>query len=89
MAEITKDMVNNLNAALTEKGCGFEYVYVDSENENLIKCIKRTVIDKTGFVESSVINCTKSFYEWLDAWFRDNYNIELDYNNTGNICWPK
>lgn len=86
--KITKEMVNALNANLTAFGCGFEY-YIEDDIVD-VPCIRRRVKDPTNkFVDSDIINCTKEFYEWLDNFFKTNYDIELSYNNTGNICWAK
>lgn len=81
---ITEEMVTNLNKALIERGCGFEYTF-----NGIPGCIQRNVIDKSGFVHSAIVNCTKTFYEWFENWFKEKYNIELIYNNTGEICWAK
>lgn len=87
MAIINETIVRKLNEELKQKGCGFEYSLMDNDSPS--PAIRRVVVDKVGFVTSSVINCTKTFYEWLDKWFIDNYGIELTYNNTGEICWSK
>lgn len=84
---ITEVMVKNLNEELVKKGCGFEYILAD--NGSYSPTIRRVVVDRNGFVDSSIINCTKVFYEWFENWFKEKYNIELIYNNTGEICWAK
>ena len=82
---ITEEIVNALNKELVKKGCGFEYILAD--NGSYSPTIRRVVVDRNGFVDSCIINCTKAFYEWFENWFKNNYNIELTYNNTGEICW--
>jgi hypothetical protein len=87
MAKITSAIVKKLNAELKSMDVGFEYYLFDEDTYS--PSIRRRVKDDRGFVHSSIINCTDTFYKWLDKWFKDNYNIELCYNNTGEICWGR
>ena len=85
MAKITREMAEHLNKILKEMGVGFGYVYED-ETTNA-PTIRIVVADNMGWVTSSIVNCTDNYYVWLNDWFKDNYDITLCYNNTGNIIW--
>ena len=85
MSKISKGMVEHLNRVLKENEVGFRYIY---ENETTFAPTMRIIVDdKRGWVDCSTINCTHEYYEWLEQWFKTNYNITLTYNNTGNIIW--
>ena len=89
MPELTHDIVHHLNEELKKKGCHFAYrlysfIYPDGTNG---LSIRRNIRDTSEFIVDAVISCDKTFYVWLDKFFKDNYNIILDYNEDGNECW--
>ena len=89
MNKITHEMVIRLNDELKKKGCYFHYtlytfIYPDGTNG---LSIRRNINDHSEFFVDAVISCDKVFYEWLDKFFKDNYNIILDYSEDGNECW--
>lgn len=88
MAKITKGMVEHLNDTLKEFGVGFMYKMSGENSRSPVITI--TVVDPVGFlhpVYTSIINCSDTYYEWLDKWFLNNYGITLTYNNTRSCCW--
>ena len=84
MAKLTKELIEQLNVVLKDFGVGFEYKFTD---EPIAPKARIEVIDNKGFVESSIINCTEPYFNWLEKWFKENYDIEITYNNTRTIIW--
>lgn len=80
-------MVNHLNLVLKENRVGFKYVY--EKEDTYAPTIRIDVIDNAGWVSSTIINCTDAYYNWLENWFKENYDIEICYNNTRSIIWSK
>lgn len=87
MAKISRGMVNHLNMVLRENGVGFKYVY--ENKDTYAPTIRIDVVDNAGWVSSTIINCTDEYYTWLENWFKENYDIEICYNNTRSIIWSK
>lgn len=88
MAKITQEMTDKLNAKLEACGVGFRYVFGDEETR--APKITITVADPVGFLHPEygcVVNLSDEFYDWLDNWFKTNYDITLDYNHTRNTAW--
>jgi hypothetical protein len=83
--KINSDIVSHLNQELRSAGVGFYYTMADLGSNN--PTIRIEVIDNAGFVDSSIVNCTNDYYNWLDKWFMDNYKIKICYNNTRSIIW--
>ena len=84
MAKLTKGIIEHLNIVLKGFRVGFKYKFT---NEPIAPKARIEVIDAKGFVESSIINCTDVYFEWLEKWFKENYDIEITYNNTKTIIW--
>lgn len=82
MKRITKGMVSHLNYMLKDQGAGFRYIYIDGS-------MHITINDASLWVESCIVNCTNDYFVYLETWFRDNYDIALDYNNDRSIIWAK
>lgn len=88
MAKITQKMVDELNKKLETCGVGFRYMLGDEETR--APKITVTVLDPVGFTHPQfgcVINLSDEFYDWLNNWFKTQYDITLDYNNTKSIAW--
>ena len=85
MAKFTKGIISHLNRTLKDLGVGFYYELSDIDTYAPRAQIK--VIDPCEFVDNSIVNCTDTYYKWLEDWFRHNYDIEISYNNTRNIIW--
>lgn len=83
--KITKEMVMELNNELTNKGCPFRYEYDDGYTGNPHMKI---ALPSMSCVSSFIINPTKEFFDWLEAWFKVK-EIELSCNNDGSIIWSK
>lgn len=81
---ITKEMTKELNAILANMGCIFNFEYRDGTLGNSEIEI-RPVNGK--FIQRSIINPTKEFYEFLENYFKSKGIEELSYNNTGSIIW--
>lgn len=85
MAKLTIGMIKHLNKVLKDDGVGFKYKFT---NESIAPKARIEVEDgHSGFVNSSIINCTDIYFNWLEKWFKDNYNIKIIYNNTKTIIW--
>lgn len=82
--KITVEMVREFNRALSSLGCSFCLEYDDRTNNPECTIIPVSML----FVDSSIINCTKEFYQLLEGFFTKK-GIELSYNNTANIFWSK
>lgn len=41
------------------------------------------------FIDSSIVNLNDTFFDTLKRFFKTYYNIELSFNNTGNIFWVR
>ena len=82
---ITQNMLDNLNQALKNENAPFIYEWSDISG-----CIMRT-LPKHKFIGNftPIISVTEEFYQWIDTWFKETYDIELSYNNDGSICWAK
>lgn len=91
MPKLTHDMVHHLNEELKKKGCHFHYLLYTFKypDGTFGLSIRRTITDHSEFFVDAVISCDKTFYEWLDKFFKDNYNIILDYSENGNECWVR
>lgn len=86
--KITQEILDDLNDTLFRIGCNFKYKWInDYSKDGKVPTIVRTLEDNNGFVDSVIINCTPSFYKWLDKFFKERYGITLHYNNTRSICW--
>ena len=88
MAKITQKITDELNRSLKDMGVGFCYVFGDEETK--APKISITVVDPIGFLHPEygcVINLSDKFYNWLENWFKTNYDITLHYNNTKSTAW--
>lgn len=85
MAKLSKGMIDHLNKVITSKGVGFHYRL--SNTETYAPKATITVNDNMGWVVNNIINCTDDYYNWLKDWFKNNYNVEIMFNNTGSIFW--
>jgi hypothetical protein len=85
MSKLSKGMIDHLNEVITTKNVGFHYELSDTETY----APKATIVvnDNMGWVVNSIINCTDDYYEWLRLWFKNNYDVEIVFNNTGSIFW--
>lgn len=88
MKKITKEMVMKLNNELSVMGCPFRYVYEETPDVISIPRMKIT-LSSMNCVSSCIINVEKEFLDWLELWFKTNYDIELTCNNTGSTLWSK
>ena len=80
---IDVDKVIMLNHALAFKNVPFIYEYIGDG------CMRRT-LPKHGFLSEPfecTIPCSDAFYNWLNKWFKEQFDIKLCYNNDGSICW--
>jgi hypothetical protein len=80
---IDVDKVIMLNYTLAAKNFPFIYQYIGNG------CMRRTFL-KPEFLSES-IECTipynNAFYIWLNNWFKEQFDIELCYNDDRSICW--
>lgn len=83
--KITETIVNEVNGALENMNSGIRFIFNESIYAPMMKL---TIADRNEFIDNStIVNPTDKFYEWLDAYMMIHYGITLDYNNTRNICW--
>ena len=83
--KITSDVLKSLNDELRRLGCHFQYELI--ETVTYVPAIRKVIMDESGFVDSSIINCTDRFYKWLENFFIEKWGIKIIYNNTREICW--
>lgn len=85
---ITKEMVNKLNR---------EFI---NEHESIIRfefkddCSLPVVYIKLRYDpfitdETYILNPNNKFYETIESFFKDTYDIEITYNNVGSCFWNK
>jgi len=88
MAKLNKTIINDLNRDLALMGCGWHYELSD---ENTYAPSARRMVNEGSkdFIVSSIINVTSTYINWLVAWMKVNYNIDITFNNTGEIFWSK
>ena len=84
MNDITFDMVQDINQKLSDLHEGFHFRLDHLMNKH---CMQLCVNDTAQFVASAIINCTDRFYDWVNAYFAENYQLELQWNNTHSTCW--
>ena len=87
MAKITREMVDRLNDELKNKGVGFMYIYKDEDT--VAPTMKSVIVDNNlnWILPDTGVYCKNTYYNWLENWFKTNYDITLDYNNTKNYIW--
>ena len=84
MAKLSKGMIDHINKIIKDNAAGFYYEY---REDSLTPTANIRVIDPVGWVDSSIINLTSEFLDWLKGWFKDNYDVEITFNNTRTIFW--
>ena len=83
--KITETIVNEVNGALENINSGIRFIFNESIYAPMMKL---TVADRNEFIDNStIVNPTKRFYDWLENYMNEHYGITLEYNNTKNICW--
>lgn len=83
--KISVKIIDALNSMLSEKGVGFRYEFMPNPISPSARIV---VLDSDDhWVDNSIVNCTEKYYEFLSQWFKDMFDITLDYNNTRNIIW--
>ena len=84
--KITAEIIQHLNKTLNELGVGFIYKF--NGNSSISPTATIAVKDNgLGLVDSSIINCTNAYYDWLEKWFLEMYQIKIIFNNTRSIIW--
>ena len=84
MKQITEDMLKQFNEQVL-KMYPLELVMQD---DPVIGCV-RIQLKRNPFIESSIINLSECFYDLLNNYFEQVYEIELSFNNSGTIFWSK
>ena len=88
MAKLNKIIINDLNRDLALMGCGWHYELSD---ENTYAPSARRMVNEGSidFIDSSIINVTPTYINWLVGWMKVNHNIDITFNNTAEIFWSK
>lgn len=84
MKQITQDMLTQFN----DQVLNIHPIELVMEEGPAVGCV-RIQLKPNPFIESSIINLSEYFYTWLNNYFEQVYDIELNFNNTGTIFWSK
>lgn len=84
MKQITEDMLTQFN----EQVLMIHPIELVMEEGPAVGCV-RIQLKPNPFIESSIINPSEYFYTWLNKYFEQVYDIELNFNNTGTVFWSK
>lgn len=84
MKQITQDMLTQFN----DQVLMIHPIELVMEEGPAVGCV-RIQLKPNPFIESSIINLSEHFYTWLNNYFEQVYDIELNFNNTGTIFWSK
>lgn len=83
---IEKQMVENFNRELKERNTNVRLFTKD--NNDILEVIDIKSIDEFQTDRLS-LSLTDEFYELLERHFKNSYQIELNYNNTGTCFWAR
>lgn len=81
---ITEDMLTQFN----EQVLNIHPIELVMQEGPAVGCVK-IQLKRDPFIESSIINLSEHFYDWLNNYFEQVYGIELNFNNTGTIFWSR
>ena len=81
--KLNKKIVDTLNKDLRKLRVGFNYeLDKDTCSAKLNVCS-----GITNWVIDSNIRLDSTYYMWLEEYFKINYNVKLNYNNTRLTFW--
>lgn len=81
--QITEQMVNDFNITLKNLHCSFKLDFDGRDNVSRCKIVPANSL----FIDSSIINPAKEFYDVLKKFFAERGINNLSCNNTGTIFW--
>lgn len=84
MKQITEDMLKQFN----ESALKLHPLQLVMEDGPAVGCVK-IQLKLDPFIDSSIINPSEYFYDLLNNYFEQVYEIELNFNNTGTVFWSK
>ena len=84
MKQITEDMLKQFN----EQVLKIHPLELVMEDGLAVGCVK-IQLKHDLFIESSIIYPSEYFYDLLNMYFKQLYEIDLKFNNTGTIFWSK
>ena len=84
MKQITEDMLKQFN----EQILNIHPIELVMEDGPVVGCVK-IQLKPNLFINSSIINLSECFYDLLNNYFEQVYEIELNFNNSGTIFWSK
>ena len=84
MKQITEDMLKQFN----EQVLKIHPIELVMEDGPAAGCVK-IQLKHNPFIESSIINLSECFYDMLNNYFEQVYDIELNFNNTGTVFWSR
>lgn len=79
----TQDKVDAINAWLESEDVSFRYILFEEGFNPHIKVVP--IRDK--FIDSYIFNLTPKYYDCLENFCKEKFDITLSYNNTKNIIW--
>jgi hypothetical protein len=84
-------MVDILNEMLGDKRCAFRFELVtrDRNNDVLENLHIKIIPVFSTFISSCIFNLTNQFYDWLERFCKDRWNVTLSYNNTRSVIWTE
>ena len=84
-----QEMVDTINNSLQLLDCSFRYVLVKEDlSGNILSNPHIEIVPLSiKFIENYIFNLSKSYYEWLEKFCKDNFDITLSYNNSKNVIW--
>lgn len=84
--QLTQSMVTKFNIFLNNEGVCFRMKFTRPQFSNTCTFMEITpVTDK--YLDSSILNVSDDFIELMYSWFKENYDINLNCNNTASIFW--
>lgn len=84
MKQITEDMLKQFN----EQVLKIHPLELVMEDGPVVGCVK-IQLKPNSFIDSSIINLSGCFYDLLNNYFEQVYEIELSFNNSGTTFWSK
>lgn len=81
--KLTEELIDKLNSELQNCGAGFHYEFRD---EFAPTARVKINAGNNNWVDSSIINFTKEYCDWLRKFF-EYYGIEIEFNNTWSTFW--
>ena len=76
---ITADMIESINAALAVEDCPFRLVMDNPQHIRI-----DSTLAKSKWVRNPAPEPSDAFYDFVDIWFQENYNILIMMNGASD-----